>query len=707
QIVTGANNMTEGNFVAVDKHGATLPVGKIKKGKLRGVDSFAMMCSEDELGLQQERAAGIMVWQSDTPLGIDIKEFLGLNESVIEFEITTNRPDCLSIIGLARETAATFSRQFNLKSPVVTESDGDIKDFISVDVENAMLCPRYSCRVIKNIKIGPSPEWMQRRLEMCGIRAINNIVDITNYVMLEYGQPMHAFNLRMIEGGNIIVRTAKKGETMTTLDGEVHTLDENMLVIADSNKPVALAGIMGGENSEIRDDTTQILFESANFNALSVRTTAKKLGMRTESSALFEKGLDVKNTAFALNRACELVCELGVGEVVAGMQDVCAPLNAKKEITLNAENINTFLGTKIDKDFMMDSLKALGFEVNNDIITVPSYRGDVESEADIAEEIARIYGYNNIPSVLNMGETTLGGKNEKQTYVDMVKDVLTSLGYFEIVTYSLVSPKVYEQICIEKDDYIEITNPLGEELSIMRTNAISSALEALAVNYNRRVEEAFLFELATTYHKGGNDGLAIEKQQIVLATYGNGADFYDIKGAVEQLLEAFGITYYDIEPYTDNTFHSGQTAIMSIKRQPFAIVGRIHPTVQKNFEIGTNCYVAVIDFDLLFENKRPVKKYKPLPKYPAIIRDIAVLVPEEVNARQIEDIFNKSKGGIMEQYSLFDVYRGEQIKNGCKSVAYSLTFRAADRTLKDEEVNTVMDIIIEQLKQKLSAELRL
>ena len=699
--------MKEGDFVAVAKDGATLPGGKIKKGKLRGVESCGMMCSEDELGLQEERAHGIMVWSKETPLGMDIRDYLGLNESIVDFEITSNRPDCLSVIGLARETAVTLGRDFNVKTSCVRENGGNIKDYISVEVKDERLCPRYSCRVVRNVKIQPSPEWMQRRLEACGIRPINNIVDITNYVMLEYGQPMHAFDLRTISGKKIIVRTANESEEMTTLDGTRHTLGSDTLVIADSEKPVALAGVMGGENSEIADDTTEILLESANFNAVAVRSAAKMLGLRTESSSRFEKGLDAANTIPALERACELICEFDAGEVVSGIIDVCAPLRPNTEIPFNAEEINSFLGTNIDKGFMVETLKALGFQINGDIVEVPSYRGDVEGMADLAEEIARIYGYNKIPSRLYTGTATIGAKNEKQHAEDLVRSTFTALGLSEIITYSMTSPQIYDKLSIPRDDYIEISNPLGEELSILRTNAIGSALEALSVNYNRRIDEAFLFELATTYHKGGENGLAVEKQQIIIAMYGN-IDYYNIKGILEQLFEVFGITAFDIEPETSNPiFHGGQTAKISLRRQTAAIVGRIHPMVAKNFGIGKDCYVAAIDFDLLLKCIKIDKKFRHLPKYPAVTRDIALIVPDEVTAAQIENIFRKSKSGILENYSLFDVYKGKQVEEGCKSIAYALTFRAADRTLTDEEVNAAMDSILSELDKKLGAKLRL
>ncbi|OQB13242.1 MAG: Phenylalanine--tRNA ligase beta subunit [Firmicutes bacterium ADurb.Bin193] len=708
QIVTGATNMKEGDCVAVAKDGATLPDKKIKKGMLRGVESFGMMCSEDELGLTKERAEGIMILPPDTPLGVDIRDYLELNENIAEFEITSNRPDCLSVIGLARETAVTFGRGFSVKTPKVTESGGDIKDFISVEVLDPDLCPRYCCRVVKNVRIAPSPAWMKKRLEDSGVRSINNIVDITNYVMLEYGQPMHAFDLKTLEGGKIIVRRAAEGERMTTLDGEKRELDTDTLVIADGRRPVALAGIMGGENSEIQDTTATILFESANFNGISVRASAKKAGLRTESSARFEKGLDINLAPAALDRACELVCELGAGEIVSGVIDVCAPIPQKKEIAFDPDYINKFLGTDIDREFMENALTALEFEVREKSVVVPSFRADIEGGADLAEEIARLYGYNKIPSTLYIGAATLGGKSEKQRAEDLIRDTLTSLGFYEIITYSFVSPKIYDKLNLPKDDYIEIANPLGEEQSIMRTTAIGSALEALAVNYNHRNENVSLFELATTYKKGGEKGLAIEKQEIVIAMYGDDTDYYSIKGAVEQLFESFGINNYDIEPESNNpVFHPGQTAVISLRRKRAAVLGRIHPSVLKNFEINKQAYVAVIDFDLLLECKKLEKKYKPLPKYPAVTRDLALVVPDDVNVRSIEDIVKKVKSDITESFSLFDVYKGKQVEEGFKSVAYSLTFRALDRTLTDDEVNSVMDKILSELKQKLNAKLRL
>jgi len=707
QIVTGATNVFEGAVIPVAKDGSTLPGGKIKKGKLRGVESCGMMCSTDELGISSERATGIYILPDDAPIGMDICEYLGINESILEFEITSNRPDCLSVIGLAREVAATLDIPFSNKKPEVKESGDDIKNYIDVEVKDSELCPRYTCRAVKNVKIEPSPLWLQKRLEDSGVRAINNIVDITNYVMLEYGQPMHAFDIRTLKGGKIIVRRAKDGEMLTTLDGVEHKLTSETLVIADAERAVALAGVMGGENSEIEDDTVTILFESANFNGASVRNSAKRAGLRTESSARFEKGLDVHTVMDALDRACELVNMLGAGEVVSGVIDVAAPFKPKKVLPLDTDYINGFLGTDISEEYMIKVLKSLDFEIDGKNIICPTFRADIEGLADIAEEVARIYGYNNIPSTLFAGETTIGGKNKKQRAEDLAANTLTALGFNEIMTYSFISPKVYKKLNIEQDDCIVISNPLGEDQSVMRTTAIGSALETLVFNYNRQNSEASVFEIATTYHKGGENGLAIEKQELVLASYGAG-DYYDLKGAVEQLFDAFGIEKYDIVPVVDNPiFHPGQTAEISLRRKKCVTLGRIHPEVLENFGLEVPAYVAVIDFDFLRECQKEVKKYKHLPKFPKTTRDIAVIVPENVTVRSIEDIISRVKTNIIESYELFDVYQGKQVKEGHKSVAYSISFRASDRTLKDEEVNPVMDEIIKQLTDKLGAELRI
>lgn len=707
QILTAATNVFPGAVVPVAKDGANLAGGlKIKKGKMRGVESCGMFCSENELGLQTEPAKGIMILDETTPIGIDIKEALGLNDCIVEFEITSNRPDCLSVIGLAREAAVTFDQSFNVKTPSPKESGGDINEHIKIEVLDKELCPRYTARMVKNIKIGPSPKWLQDRLEASGVRSINNLVDITNYVMLEYGQPMHAFDMSKVANNQITVRRAQDGEKMTTLDDQERTLSSDMLVIADGQRAVAVAGVMGGENSEVEDTTTTVLFESANFLSSSVRQTAKKLGLRTEASARYEKGLNPEITLDAVNRACELVSELGCGEIVSGVIDVKGEQQKENILSFSPEKINAFLGTDISPETMQNTLIRLGFAVNGDTVTVPAFRSDVEGMADLSEEVARIYGYDNIPTTLLRGETTPGGKNEKQKLEAVIRQNLTAQGLNEILTYSFVDPKEYKLLHMELPAFVKIMNPLGEERSIMRTNTIGSMLETLKSNYNYRNEKAWLFDIGKVYLPVEGQELPEEKQVLTIGMYG-ACDFYDLKGIVDGLFDTLGISLYDINVLDDNqTFHPGQTAAISLRKKPAAIVGRIHPQVQDNYDIETPVYVATIDFDMLMECKKFDKRYKPLPKFPAVTRDIAIIMADEIPVRNIENIIRKTKTNIIESSKLFDVYKGKQVKEGCKSIAYSITFRASDRTLTDQEVSAVMKDIIDQLKKQLGAELR-
>jgi len=720
QIVTGATNIKVGDYVPVAKHGSKLPGGiTIKKTKLRGVESNGMMCSIGELGLTKEdypHAAedGIFILEGQPPLGTDIKEVLGLNENVIEFEITSNRPDCFSVIGLARESAATFDKKLFYPEVKVQESGGDVNDFASVEVLAPDLCPRYAARVVRNVKIQPSPKWLRDRLRACGVRPINNIVDITNYVMLEYGQPMHAFDLNYLAGRKIVVRRAKDNEVIRTLDDQERVLDSNMLVIADAEKPVAVAGVMGGANSEITDDTHIILFEAANFNASSVRLTAKKLGMRTEASSRFEKGLDVHLVEQALDRACQLVDELGAGEVVAGIIDVNNSNPKPIQLLLRPDKINTFLGTALKAEEMVDILRKLEFEVNSEdmMITVPSFHSDIETEADIAEEIARIYGYNNIPSTLLSGETTQGQKTYKQKIESKVKDCLVGQGLSEIITYSFTNPKVFDDLNIPSDSVLRnavtITNPLGEESSIMRTTTLASMLEVLSRNYSHRIDEVALFELGTIYLPKSLpvNELPEEKVMVTVGMYG-GVDFYDLKGIVEELLHTLGIKEYTVEKESQNpSFHPGRTAKLYVNGKELGIFGEVHPAVLENFEIGIRSYVAMLDFNLLCNASNLNVKYKPLPKYPAVTRDISMLVNEQVMVKEIETVIKKCSGKLLEELKLFDVYKGKQIPEGMKSVAYSIVFRAADRTLTDEDVNHVFDKIVKALQENLGAQLR-
>lgn len=593
-----------------------------------------MLCSHEELGLTPadlgyEPEYGILILDPDTPIGKDIKEVFGMNETVIEFEITSNRPDCQSVIGLAREMAVTFDRPFTLHTPKADGNGENVADFAKVDVLDTAYCPRYCARMVKNVKIGPSPDWMVKRLQASGIRSINNIVDITNYLLLEYGQPMHAFDLRDLTGSHIIVRRAENGEKITTLDETDRVLDDSVLVIADEARAVAVAGVMGALNSEVKDDTTTVLFESANFDGASVRVTAKKLGMRTEASAKYEKGLDPNMTLDAVNRACELVELLGAGEVVGGVIDIHGDLPVGRTLTLRPDKINAFLGTDISTDFMVDTLRKLDFAVDTDAMTVtaPTYRADVEAEADLAEEIARIYGYNKIESTLMAGQITAGGKNEKQRLEDTVKAALTAQGMYEIMTYSFTNPNIFDRLRIPADfpmrKTVVISNPLGEENSIMRTTTLSSMLEILEKNYKQRNASAPLFELAKIYEPIEGEQLPNERDIITLGMYGSG-DFYDLKGVVETLLDTTGVTNYKFVPQKENpTYHPGRCADIYINGKLAGRLGQAHPQVVKNYNMDTDCYLAEISFDAVLEAAGESQTYKKLPKYPVRIAAIS------------------------------------------------------------------------------------
>ena len=719
QIVTGATNVKVGQVVPVALHGAKLAGGvSIKKGKLRGVVSNGMLCSHEELGLTTddlgyEPEYGILILKPDTPVGIDIKEVFGLDESVIEFEITSNRPDCQSVIGLARETAVTFDREFNLHKPVIKGNDENVNDFAKVDVLDSDYCPRYCARMIKNVKIGPSPAWMVKRLQASGIRSINNIVDITNYLLLEYGQPMHAFDLRDLSGSHVIVRRAKDGEKITTLDENEHTLDSSMLVIADEERAVAVAGVMGALNSEVKDDTTTVLFESANFDGASVRVTAKKLGMRTEASAKYEKGLDPNMTLDAVNRACELVEMLGAGEVVGGVIDIYNELPQKRELALRPDKINAFLGANISTEFMIDTLRKLDFEVDTEKMTIkaPTYRADVESEADIAEEIVRIYGYNKIESTLMSGNITTGGKNAKQSFEDSVKKILTAQGMYEILTYSFTNPNIFDKLSIAKDsplrNVVTITNPLGEENSIMRTTTLASMLEIMEKNYKQRNIYAPLFEIGKVYMPIEDEMLPKESDIITLGMYGEKVDFYAIKGMVEGVFDALGVDGYKFVPQKENpTYHPGRCAEIYIDGKLAGCIGQAHPKVAKLYNMDVECYLAEIDFDTLFDATNHKQTYKKLPKYPAVSRDIAILVDDSVLSGDIVDTIKHAGGKLLDHVEFFDAYKGAQIPAGKKSMAYSAVLRADDRTLTEDEITKVMEKILKNLKNNLGAELR-
>lgn len=715
QIVTGAQNIEVGQIVPVATNGAKLPGGvTIKNGKLRGVASNGMLCSHYELGFEDgvipgSDPDGILIFQKDYPLGQDVMEALGEKEKVVEFEITSNRPDCLSIIGLARETAATFDIPFAIPPVEVREeAGGDINELAKVTVEAPDLCPRYTCRLVRNIKMGPSPEWMQKRLKAAGVRPISNIVDITNYVMLEYGQPMHAFDLDFLEGHEIIVRRAKNGEEIITLDGQPHTLDDSMLMICDGKKPVCVAGVMGGENSEIKDTTKAVLFECANFLRGSVRITAKKLGLRTESSSRYEKGLDPNMVIAAINRACQLVEELGAGEVVHGIIDVDNSDHAQVKIPFRPEKIRAFIGADISDEFMIDALKRLDIKVEDGNILPPSYRMDVESEADVAEEIARLYGYDKIPSTPLRGETTQGGLTKRQTLRAKVKNTLVGQGYYEIMTYSFTSPKTLDMINAgdELRNNIRILNPLGEDTSVMRTTSVTGMLEVLARNYNHKNKNARLFELATVYlaKELPITELPKEKEIITLGGYGS-MDFYDIKGAVEELLEVMGIDNVTFDTAEANPiYHPGKSADIYINKKKVGTVGEVHPAVSDNYGLGET-YLAEMDLDYVLKCAGKDVTYKQLSRFPAVTRDLAMLVDDSIKAAEIENVIRRAAGNLLEELELFDVYKGSQIPEGKKSVAYSATFRA-DKTLKEEEVNKIFNKILKSLEHNLGAVLR-
>lgn len=721
QIVTGAQNISVGDVIPVALNGSTLPGGKkISKGKLRGIESNGMMCSIQELGLTLEdypNAAedGIFILEGELPLGKDIKELLGLNEDIVEFEITSNRPDCLSMVGIARETAVTLNTQFKKPDITVKEAGDDASKYASVEILDSELCPRYAARIVKDVKIGTSPKWMRDRLKAAGVRPINNIVDITNYVMLELGQPMHAFDLENLEGRKIVVRRAAEGEIIKTLDDQERKLDSSMLVIADALKPVAVAGVMGGANSEVTESTRTILFESANFEGTSVRMTAKKLGLRTEASGRFEKGLDVENVVIAIDRAVQLVEELGAGVVCKGVIDCYVKKAERRTIKLRPEKINTFLGTEISKEDMLAIFRALEFEVDDTKleVIVPSFRPDVEREADLAEEVARFYGYNNIKSTLLSGkETTQGKKSHKQKVEDIIKGAMISCGLYETYTYSFTSPKIFNKLRLPEDSVLRkavvISNPLGEDYSIMRTTTLPDMLDVISRNYNRRIEEARFFELSYVYLPEALpvNKLPEEKEVLTIGMYGN-LDFYDLKGVVEELFDVLGIADYSIEPENSNpSYHPGRTAKIVLKGAIIGIMGEIHPEVAEQFECPQRTYAAVIDLEPLVGNASMKPEYKALPKFPAVTRDIAMLVKDEVLVKQIEDVIKQRSGKILEGLKLFDVYKGKQVPEGMKSVAYSITFRAEDKTLTDEEVGKVMNKVLDGLRSTLDAQLR-
>ncbi len=713
QIVTGAPNVKEGQKVPVvlegghvassHKDGESEDGFKIKKGKLRGVMSYGMMCSIEELGSNSNMYPdadpdGIYILSdnpeyADAEIGSDAIGLLGLHDVVFEYEITSNRVDCFGVLGIAREAAATFGKKF--VPPVVTQTGNneDVNNYIKVEVENPELCPRYTARVVKNIKLAPSPEWMQRRLASVGIRPINNIVDITNYVMEEYAQPMHAYDLDTIEDRKIIVRKAGEGEKFTTLDGQERELDDTMLMICDGKKPIGIAGIMGGENSMITDNVTTMLFEAATFDGTNIRLSGKKLGMRTDAQAKFEKGLDPNNAMEAMNRACQLVEELGAGEVVGGAVDFYPLKKEPVTIPYDAAKINSLLGTDIPEEEMVKYFETIDLITNRDkkIVIVPTWRQDLERMADLAEEVARFYG----------------GVTEKLRFEKIARAAAEGYGFSEGMTYSFESPKVYDKLCLAEDDAlrksIRISNPLGEDYSVMRTSALGGMLSSLAINYNRRNKNVRLYEIANVYipRELPLSELPDERTHLTLGMYGEG-DFFTMKGVVQAVLNKLGLNEMaEYKPCTDRKYlHPGRQADVIYKGQMVAYIGEVHPSVQKNFEIGERVYIAVIDMKTAVEMSEPVIKYHGVPKFPAITRDISLTMKHEVTAGEVEAIIRTKGGKLLESYELFDIYEGSQILKGYKSLAYKIVFRAADRTLTDDEAGKVMDKIISSLAEK-------
>ena len=721
QIVTGAQNVHAGDLVPVAKHKSLLPGGKkIEKGKLRGVESLGMLCSLGELGLDTHDFPDAIengIWiitEEDAKVGMDIRELIGALDTQVEFEITPNRPDCLSVIGLAREAAATFGTELKLHTPAVKGSGGKASDYVSVTIENPELCPRYTARVVKNVKIGPSPRWMRRRLRASGVRPISNIVDITNYVMLEYGQPMHAFDFSCVEGGKIVVRTAREGESITTLDDKPHALTTSMLCICDENKPVCVAGVMGGANSEIIGDTGVVLFEAANFSGPSVRRTSNALGTRTDSSGRFEKGLDVMNTMAAVNRACELVELLGCGEVVDGVVDVFPAPPAQTVVKLEPEKINGLLGTEVSESEMRRILEKLDFELHGDDILVPSFRGDVEHYSDIAEEVARFYGYNNIPITLQGGAASVGGYSPAQLSERALGAVCRANGYSEIITYSFVSPSSLDKICVPAEsplrDFYRILNPLGEDTSVMRTSALPSMLDILSRNRANRNDVVRLYEIAKIYLKPVDDSngrYAREPKILSLGAYGGGMDFYKLKGAVESILEAMRIEGAEYAAVRDNpSYHPGRCASVSVSGKTLGVFGQVHPTVQKNYGSDLELYAAELSLDALIENQGAEPTYKALPRFPAVTRDIAVVADREITVGEIEKTIRVSGGELLRDVRLFDVYEGPGILPGKRSTAYSMTLRSDEGTLTDDHADEVMTNVLTALREKLGAERR-
>ncbi len=730
QIVTGAPNVSEGDMVPVVLDGGRVAGGhdggknpengiKIKKGKLRGVESYGMMCSIEELGSTRDMYPeapeyGIYIFQKEVKPGDDAVEALGLRDAVVEFEITSNRVDCFSMIGMAREAAATFRKDFYPPVVTATGNEEDVNDYVKVTVEDAELCPRYTARVVKNIKLAPSPEWMQRRLSAVGIRPINNLVDITNYVMEEYGQPMHAYDLDTIANHEIIVRRAKNGDKFVTLDGEERQMDDSVLMICDGEKEIGIAGIMGGENSMVTDDIKTLLFEAACFDGTNIRLSSKRIGLRTDASGKFEKGLDPENAMAAMNRACQLIEELGAGEVVGGAVDVYPNPKEQVRLPLEVDKMNALLGTDVSKEEILDYFRRLDLEYveeTNELI-IPSFRQDLLCMADLAEEVARFFGYDNIPVTLPKGETPVGKKPFKIRVEDISRDTAERNGFSGGLTYSFESPKVFDKLLFAEDakerQAIEISNPLGEDFSIMRTVSLNGMLVSLSSNMAHRNTNVRLYEFGNIYipKELPLKELPEERMQMTLGMYGD-CDFFTLKGVLEDILDALGLKgASEYVPVKDHPFlHPGRQADVMLGEERVAYLGQIHPEVMDHYNMKGEVYAAVIDMPVLVANATFERKYEGVAKFPAMKRDLSMVMKKEIFVGQIEKIFKKKGSSLLEAFELFDVYEGNQIEKGYKSVAYSLTFRAKDRTLEEAEVNQIVDQILAELK-KLGIELR-
>ena len=730
QIVTGAPNVKEGDKVPVVLDGGKVAGGHdggplpeegivIKAGKLRGVPSNGMMCSIEELGSDRNMypeapELGIYIFENDVEVGADAVEALGLRDTVFEYEVTSNRVDCYSVIGIAREAAATFRKPFYPPQVVVTGNGGKVEDYISVEVEDKELCPRYCARVCTNIQIGPSPKWMQRRLAASGIRPINNLVDITNYVMEEYGQPMHAYDLDTIAGHKIIVRRAREGDVFRTLDGQERNLDADVLMICDAEKEVGIAGIMGGENSMITDEVKTVLFEAASFNGANIRKSAKRVGLRTDASGKFEKGLDPHNAEAAINRACQLIEELGCGEVVDGMVDVCGELKEEATLPFTPDAYNKLLGTAVSKEEMLDIFKRIEvrYDQEENRLIIPTFRQDLLRQCDMAEEVARFYGYDKIPSTLPKGEATTGKLPFKLRIEQKARDIAEYCGFSQGMCYSFESPKVFDKLLLDAEDplrqAIGIANPLGEDFSIMRTISLNGMLTSLATNYNRRNKDVRLYELGNIYVPQSLPltQLPDERMQFTLGMYGEG-DFFTMKGVIEEFFESIGLhkrlTY---DPNAGRNFlHPGRQANVIYEGCVLGYLGEVHPEVCDNYNMKTKAYVAVLDMPSIIPYATFDRKYEGIAKYPAVTRDISMVVPKEILAGQIETVILQRGGKILEDYRLFDIYEGDQIKEGYKSLAYSITFRAKDRTLEEADITAVMKKILNGL-ESMGIELR-